>query len=206
MKVFVTLSLAALATATSTDSVVSITLTQTPSTWGGGGPTATITASATASGASGSAHPTKWIPLGCYKQDPTKPILKKIPGSDTFMSIGLCTDRCASERYTYAGLHNGNECWCGNDVGGNSANPNEADCNIPCPGYALDKCGGPKALSVYMAQKGSYGAGSAPSGYSGEYTTVAGTGSAAPAKSTSSKVLSSVVVGGAMRNYGILGW
>lgn len=193
MKAFLALSLAALAHQAAATGSDSITATITPSS----PPQTTITNLLSASTII--ARPNKWIPLGCYHHDAAKPLLNKTTGNDVFMSVGLCTDRCAQNKYPIAGLQNGNQCWCGSEFNGGVPNKDEKECNVPCPGYAPDMCGGVNALSVFRTERIDLG----PS------SITTGTASAAPAKptnGTTGTVLSTVVTGGAMRNYGILGW
>jgi hypothetical protein len=135
--------------------------------------------------------------LGCYSQDPAHPILdKKTIGADDFMSIGLCTNRCADGNFHFAGLQGGNVCWCVMTLGGALAEDQSA-CDVPCPGYALDTCGGINALNVFKADG---------IGLSVSSTTIT---TAPPATSTLTKpgtVLTAISTAGATRNMGILGW
>ncbi|KAK5651232.1 hypothetical protein OQA88_12696 [Cercophora sp. LCS_1] len=152
-----------------------------------------------------------WTPLGCYAQSPLDHQITTVSG--TFMSIGLCTHTCALSNFPFAGLRRGNECWCGTDLDGTLAE-DQSDCNLPCPGYALDKCGGLEAMNIFQGER----VGLAPSGYTGIYSVPVTTTTAAPSNGTTrtsgaggrgsetGSVLSSTVTGGAVRNMGIFGW
>ena len=132
--------------------------------------------------------------MGCYGHDPAQPILEeRMTGKDDFMSIGLCTSRCSLRNFPFAGLQNGNQCWCGTHLGGALAK-DQSDCNVPCPGYPMENCGGMGALNVLKAE--------------GIDRAVSST-TTAPLASTSGKtgtVLSAAVTAGAMRNLAIFGW
>ncbi|KAK3984069.1 hypothetical protein QBC44DRAFT_28145 [Cladorrhinum sp. PSN332] len=99
-----------------------------------------------------------------------------------FQSDGRCDQNCTS--YAFAIVRE-KSCWCSNLI------PNEADqkpigeCNVPCPGYPSDLCGG-IGLWGYMQNNNNQPSGTAAAGY-GISTT------AAPTKSASSSPESSTV-------------
>jgi hypothetical protein len=189
MKTLLTLSLAALAHQVAATEQLSDSLATTTT-------ASKITVSNTNAGAStGTPRPTTWTAMGCYSQDPAQPILEeRTTGNDIFMSIGLCTSRCSLGNFPFAGLQNGNQCWCGSHLGGGLAK-NQSDCNVPCPGFAVDTCGGVEALNVFKAE--------------GIDWAVSSTITTAPPASTLSKtgsVLTTVRTAGAMRNLALFGW
>ena len=49
--------------------------------------------------------------------------------------------------YTYAGMADGYECYCGNSE--DNLNGLSTDCNVPCSGDSNNICGGDDSLSVY---------------------------------------------------------
>ena len=140
-------------------------------------------------------RPTTWTAMGCYSQDRAQPILEeRMAGKDMdiFMSIGMCTNSCSLGNFPFAGLHAGNQCWCGTHVVGELAR-NQSDCNVPCPGYPRDTCGGVSVLNVYKAE--------------GIDRANSSTITKAPSTSTSSgRVLTTVLTAGAMKNLAIFGW
>ena len=80
--------------------------------------------------------------------------------SSTSMTIEQCRSCCSN--YTYAGLQNGNECWCGDSFGlyGLASTSicngtSNADCNClsTCSGNSLELCGGYFTNSVYLSIK-----------------------------------------------------
>ncbi|KAK1749710.1 WSC domain-containing protein [Echria macrotheca] len=164
-----------------------------------------VTATTLASGSSSTSatpstsipRPNTWTALGCYSQDAAHPVLdQKTTGNDNFMSIGLCTTRCADGNFPFAGLQGGNVCWCGTKLSGDLAKDKSA-CNVPCAGYALDTCGGANALNVLKIEGIDV---PVPS------TTIT---TAPPATSTFTKpgtVITAISTAGAMRNFGIFGW
>ncbi|KAI1177576.1 hypothetical protein F4777DRAFT_541493 [Nemania sp. FL0916] len=97
--------------------------------------------------------PTMWTPLGCYTDDdPTYPVLEKqISTADTNLTIRSCEDSCwkaSNLTVLYAGMKQGNQCWCGSFVGGQTSR-NQTDCNSPCTGNAQAKCGGKARINVW---------------------------------------------------------
>ncbi|GAB1317042.1 WSC domain-containing protein [Madurella fahalii] len=99
--------------------------------------------------------PTSWIDLGCYEEDPDLRTLEENmspPGGDGSLTIAKCQDTCYRARYKFAGLQEGNQCWCNSYVGGEWTS-DQADCNIPCSGDTTEFCGGKGVLFVYEADE-----------------------------------------------------
>lgn len=59
--------------------------------------------------------------------------------TNTYQSIGLCTQKCTSD-YAF-GILQDKSCWCSNVAPNQSTNSNVTKCNDPCPGYPNDSCG-----------------------------------------------------------------
>lgn len=57
----------------------------------------------------------------------------------TYMSDGLCSDTCSGGGYSVA-IVQGNYCWCGNNLPGNTVS--SSNCDTPCPGYPQENCAG----------------------------------------------------------------
>ncbi|CAO1630648.1 unnamed protein product [Parajaminaea phylloscopi] len=78
-------------------------------------------------------------------------------------TIATCLAYCDSQGAAFAGLENGNQCFCSNDglqnngaYGPNGANLNAQNndgCTTNCPGGAGQACGGPNRLQVYRSTK-----------------------------------------------------
>jgi hypothetical protein len=97
--------------------------------------------------------PTAWTPLGCYAENSKRPILEKNMspvGGDVSLSILNCKSSCYSRAYKYAGVQEGNQCWCSSYVGGEWSK-NQTDCNVPCTGDKATFCGGKGVLNVFKA-------------------------------------------------------
>ncbi|KAH7389745.1 WSC domain-containing protein [Phaeosphaeria sp. MPI-PUGE-AT-0046c] len=96
--------------------------------------------------------PTAWKSLGCYAQNPDRPILQQNmnPNGDASLSIPKCESSCYRQAFTFAGMQEGNQCWCSNYVAGELAK-NAADCNVPCTGNKAEVCGGKGVVSVFEA-------------------------------------------------------
>ncbi|KAK4071429.1 uncharacterized protein Triagg1_6090 [Trichoderma aggressivum f. europaeum] len=100
--------------------------------------------------------PTAWEALGCYTDDvPAFPVLEKEyskDGGDPALEISSCRSTCwaASLERTvlYAGVKEGNQCWCGSFVGGQTSQ-NETDCDLPCSGDKTQICGGKGRINVF---------------------------------------------------------
>lgn len=69
------------------------------------------------------------------------------PGNSTqFQSNGLCYDYCLAD-YAFA-INRNHHCWCSDYAPGDLLDL--ADCNLPCPGYGVESCGG-QGIFAYQA-------------------------------------------------------
>jgi hypothetical protein len=114
---------------------------------------------------------------------------------DPFLTIENCKYSCYIAEYPFAGVQEGNQCWCGTHVGGPWAQ-NQSDCNIPCTGDKTRAtfCGGKGLLNVFQALE-SQVVSTASSVTRSDTPTVAGTGIATTSTASS----------GATRNIAIFG-
>lgn len=113
------------------------------------------TTSATTSGVTLGPSPTSWAYLGCYIEDSKLPILEKNvspAGGDAALTIPNCKSSCFAKAYDFAGVQEGNQCWCSSYVGGEWTG-NQTDCNAPCTGDKETFCGGKGLVSVFEAEE-----------------------------------------------------
>ncbi|PVI08683.1 hypothetical protein DM02DRAFT_608045 [Periconia macrospinosa] len=98
--------------------------------------------------------PTAWTDLGCYVEDPKFPILEQNmnPNGDATLTIPKCKQSCYRRAFEFAGVQNGNQCWCSGYVGGTWAN-NQTSCDTPCTGDKNTFCGGHGFLNVFRAEQ-----------------------------------------------------
>lgn len=91
---------------------------------------------------------TGYVQVGCYRDSDTR-LLQSGQGADNSgRTQQSCFDQCSSQGYCYAGLENGNECWCGASLD-SSASIDASQCSTPCTGNGGTTCGGGWALSVF---------------------------------------------------------
>ncbi|KAL5598844.1 uncharacterized protein BROUX77_005877 [Berkeleyomyces rouxiae] len=69
------------------------------------------------------------------------------------MTPEMCLGSCKDGGYPYAGLEYGGECYCGVAIGNFSTSIDSSKCSTPCNGDASQTCGGPGALSLYVADE-----------------------------------------------------
>ncbi|KAF2677517.1 WSC domain protein [Lentithecium fluviatile CBS 122367] len=104
----------------------------------------TTSATPTTSTSSLGPSPTAWTALGCYTENSKVPLLEKNmspTGGDPALTIPKCKNSCYRRAYRFAGVQQGNQCWCGTYVGGEWSK-NQTDCNTPCTGDKNTFCGG----------------------------------------------------------------
>ncbi|KAI0400701.1 hypothetical protein F4802DRAFT_583692 [Xylaria palmicola] len=97
--------------------------------------------------------PTAWQQLGCYvDDDASSSVLEtQVSSADSALTIAECETACwqaSNETVLYAGVKEGNQCWCGSFVAG-QGNWGEAECNTPCTGDKSAVCGGKDRLAVF---------------------------------------------------------
>lgn len=143
------------ATSTSEPSTVTVTATN-PGEPG----TATATSPFATSSGSGSAM-YSFKDLGCYHISPDKTGENRLApderpsgysGSNPFNSKGTCAVNLCNT-FKYAATQ-GNKCFCADEIDSTLIHITDPDeikdiCNIGCPGYDLENCGGPNAIFIY---------------------------------------------------------
>ncbi|KAF1938379.1 hypothetical protein EJ02DRAFT_354681, partial [Clathrospora elynae] len=111
-----------------------------------------VTTTSTSKAPSLAPSPTAWKALGCYAQNPNRPILEQNMNAngDASLSVPKCKNSCYRRAYSFAGVQEGNLCWCSSYVGGEWAK-NQTDCNTPCTGNKAEFCGGKGVVNVFEA-------------------------------------------------------
>jgi hypothetical protein len=88
---------------------------------------------------------------GCWSNDQAVSLETKLYVNDE-NSVDACTKSCADSGYSIAGMQNGNECWCGNNVQNYASKVVDMSCQWSCPsGDRSQICGGINRLSLYSA-------------------------------------------------------
>ena len=84
--------------------------------------------------------------IGCFKDD-TQRDLTGFSMTSELLTVELCVDTCRGRGFLFAGLEEGNQCFCGNSVGRyGTADP--STCNSTCAGNVNQACGGYWRLDV----------------------------------------------------------
>lgn len=115
-------------------------------------PSSTTTTTSTASTSTTPVpSPTAWDDRGCYVETPAMWLLEqKIgpAGGDASLTVPKCKNSCFRAGYKFAGVQEGNKCWCGNSIPGERTS-SQADCNTPCSGDSKTFCGGEGLVQVF---------------------------------------------------------
>ncbi|KAK3998248.1 WSC domain-containing protein [Cladorrhinum sp. PSN332] len=83
---------------------------------------------------------------GCWTDDTGNRTLTAVDFRADDMTVEKCAERCAS--YHYFGVEFARECYCGDELGGESAP--ESQCSSLCVGNGEQWCGAPYRLNVYI--------------------------------------------------------
>ncbi|GKZ29776.1 hypothetical protein AbraIFM66950_006406 [Aspergillus brasiliensis] len=89
--------------------------------------------------------------VGCYSSSGS--LVNK--GSSQFQSAGLCESVCGRNGASYAAMTNGNYCYCGSSLPPSANLVSNSECNLDCPGYPSDQCGGNGFWSIHTTYIGS---------------------------------------------------
>lgn len=89
--------------------------------------------------------------LGCYKdKENDRDLTEHIWNSET-NTVETCMTACREQGYRFAGLQNGKDCFCGNNV--HRKHGKGEDCNKHCTGNGGQLCGGEQSNNVYRVPK-----------------------------------------------------
>jgi hypothetical protein len=88
--------------------------------------------------------------MGCWTEGKGALAMSLSKTTDKAMTIDLCTAYCRGKGFVYAGLENGQDCYCNNDGPSNgSTKVDETNCNSACKGNQFQTCGGSNKLNVF---------------------------------------------------------
>ncbi|PYH40107.1 uncharacterized protein BP01DRAFT_370158 [Aspergillus saccharolyticus JOP 1030-1] len=91
-----------------------------------------------------------WDSLSCFTSIGTMQSM----GSFEFQSVSYCIAQCEAGNTVFVAVQ-AEDCYCGTaslDLEEMALASDETACNLPCPGYAADTCGGDSAYSVWVSQ------------------------------------------------------
>ncbi|KAK6086342.1 copper radical oxidase [Seiridium cupressi] len=97
----------------------------------------------------GPANLTGYNYKGCYVDDVNTRLFNSIRSGDDNMTVEECAAACS--QYSYFGVENGNECFCGLSLNSSISPVSESQCGKPCPGNRIESCGDANRLSVYQS-------------------------------------------------------
>lgn len=107
-------------------------------------PTGTVTMTATGLPfANPTSSPGMGQDLGCWEAAALADATEE-PLTHIYMSLSTCLDHCKENHpeLPFMALA-GNDCYCGSGLAGYSDKYDDGECSIGCPGYPLQRCGGP---------------------------------------------------------------
>ncbi|WVF71927.1 hypothetical protein IAT40_006737 [Kwoniella sp. CBS 6097] len=100
------------------------------------------------SSSSASGLPVGWEYYGCVPDSNGVPALNTTYATSDELTPSLCVNACAASQYHFAGLVNGNSCFCGS-IAVTYSTTSSSSCSIPCSGESSIACGGKKSMSFY---------------------------------------------------------
>lgn len=88
-----------------------------------------------------------WTNEGCYNDAASRTLTGSNSQSGS-QTVEGCQATCYAQKFKYAALEAGNECFCGDSLPSNKK-ASDASCTTPCTGNGKEVCGGGWLLSVY---------------------------------------------------------
>ncbi|KAI1470109.1 uncharacterized protein F4812DRAFT_457503 [Daldinia caldariorum] len=95
------------------------------------------------SGSASAARRVKYA--GCFGS----PTHLKFNRESIYQSIGFCASWCESREYAVMAVTNRTACLCGYHIPPVELEKPDSFCDLPCPGYPRDTCGGRGYFSVF---------------------------------------------------------
>ncbi|KAH9054054.1 WSC domain-containing protein [Lactarius deliciosus] len=93
-------------------------------------------------------HPSKLF----QHDNPSDRILTSATFKDSsHMTVENCVKFCNHRKYLYAGLENGEDCYCGNYLAESANIGLPTECSVKCPGNSDEMCGASHHLSLYWS-------------------------------------------------------
>lgn len=86
--------------------------------------------------------------LGCYREVPGRALRGPSRAVDG-MTVAMCGLFCGGEGTRMMGVEYGRECFCGEELVGETAVRDVGECNMPCAGNRSEFCGAADRLGVY---------------------------------------------------------
>ena len=104
-----------------------------------------------------------YLSQGCYSEASKGRLLSgKSYSNKTSMTVESCVNFCSANGGSYAGVENGQECYCGTSLPSGAATTDASQCNMLCTGNIREFCGASKLLNVYKDTPGSVSSNGAP--------------------------------------------
>lgn len=96
--------------------------------------------------------PTGWDLVGCYEYSQEEVFyFERMRLEEDTLTIKKCQDACYRNDFLFAGLAEGNMCWCSLQIAGDRE-LQSTGCNVTCSGNDSQTCGGEGHLSVYESK------------------------------------------------------
>ena len=86
--------------------------------------------------------------VGCYADDENRVLEKRLPDSNS-NTPSSCVKRCKRQKYPFAGVQFGKECFCGTNTFQRIGQVKEEKCNKECSGDRASFCGGFFHISIF---------------------------------------------------------
>ncbi|KAF9819402.1 hypothetical protein IEO21_02145 [Rhodonia placenta] len=95
-----------------------------------------------------------WVSEGCYTDHEGLRTLLGPSSTITSMTIESCIEFCGDQDglYVYAGVEDGQQCWCGNGIENLGEPAASSNCDMACTGDSSEICGGDYYMNIYWSR------------------------------------------------------
>nr|XP_024220021.1 WSC domain-containing protein ARB_07867 isoform X2 [Halyomorpha halys] len=90
--------------------------------------------------------------VGCFEDSESRILSEYYASFTDINSPKNCLYLCQQFGFRYAGVHNGTDCYCGNQLPTKSKHREDYECQVFCP-YSTERCGGPMRTYIYSTKK-----------------------------------------------------
>ncbi|KAF8194584.1 WSC domain-containing protein [Pholiota molesta] len=91
-----------------------------------------------------------WTSVGCFTdRGAARTLMATSMLGSASMTPAVCTQFCANAEKGFAGVEDGQDCWCDGVIQLTANQTAAADCNIPCKGDSTLFCGGASQIDVF---------------------------------------------------------
>ncbi|XP_046555783.1 WSC domain-containing protein 2-like [Haliotis rubra] len=88
--------------------------------------------------------------MGCYEDDGDRILPHEEINNNIAMTVDMCRNHCTQKGYSFYGLEDGQQCFCGNVIKSGYLKVSDNQCDRTCTGDPTKTCGGSWRIAIYQ--------------------------------------------------------